>query len=383
MATGTYEGVVTGIPHRDTYQEMMTAEARMLSEGIQFAAYNKSPFTKVLGVEAWGVDAIKNPKAFGLRGEPRRMLQFTDGGTIKTFDVFATTGTSAHKGRLGNFNPSMTEGGSEGSFSWFRLYRGEFIPDVDVQDNAGTARIHDIKAHKMDVMKQDVVRDFALGILGSSSAPDYGVQGPSALYCDLPNLVSVTQTRTVMNIATTNSFWANQYKAIASIGGGGEMDRPITLRRSLIDLQLDTVQLAESPPTTDYLQLATKGAWQYLDRLIYADVVQGGAVMATKESYDAAGIQNKVFNGAATIWDPAVTVPTGATASTEAIYGLPMNHFFVDIKRAENFLVKDWEEPRNHDLNRTLVAMILCRYCPGLRNRRTFYVAYNMPACGD
>jgi hypothetical protein len=377
--SNTYTGVVSGVTYRDTYQKITSRDA--FSKQVQWACFNKTPFLKAVGVEAFGVEAMNNLEAFSSGRPTGRIIRYDSGVYAISGPIFATAGTSTHVGRMGSYTPELVEGGDEWTYAWHQLISSQFIPENDIDDN-GKGAI-DIKLQKMEGMKQKFVQDINYALLGNSNAPNYGVMGPSALYSDLPNLVSVTQTRTIGNIPATNTFWQNGSKAIASIGGGGDMDRPITLRRSLLKMMNDQTKYAEA--TADYLGVVTQGAWQYMDRLAYADTVQTGnsGVLAVNKKYDAAGIQHYVFNGAPLVWDPAVTVPYGATASTEAMYFLHIPSFFISIRSEKNFKMSDWEPPRNHDTVKAWVSHLDLRYTPGVSARRPHCVAYNLPQCAD
>ncbi len=377
--SNTYVGVISSVQDRDTYQKLTSTQK--YSTKVRYACFNKTTFTKAIGVEAFGPDAMLDVNRFGVTESNGRIVQYDQGVYALSDQIFATASSSTHVGRLGSFTGSLTEGGSQMGYSWHRLIAAEMVPDVDVQDNS-KGQI-DILAQKLGRMEKSYVRDFNYCLLGHSSAPNAGVLGPSSVYSDLPNLISVTQTRTVGGIATTNSFWKNGYKAIATIGGGGELDRPLILRRSLKDQMNDQHTYAEA--TLDYLFVCTQGAWQYMDRLMYADTIQGrnGGAMGGIKKYDAAGILHYAFEGQPMVWDPALTVPYGATASTESIYGIHVPSYFLSLRKEESFKVDGWEKPRVHDQYRTLNAQIRTRYTPGVSDRRTHFVAYNMPACPD
>ncbi len=382
VESNTFTGTIDTI--RTNYQELTSRD--IFSAIVQWAAYNKSSFTKAIGVEAFGVEAVTDLQAFGVAQPTGRILRFDSGRYGIRGPIFATTPTSFHVGRLGNFTPELVEGGDEWAYSWHRLIAAEFIPDVDVQDNS--QGLIDIKAQKMEGMKQSIVRDFNLVILGNASAPDTGVLGPSRVFSDLPHLISFGQTRVVGGIdKSSNTFWNNGTKAIANIGGGGEMDRPLTLRRSMLDALNDQQTFAEA--TNDYLMLGTQGAYQTWDRLMYADAIQGrlGGFGSTQK-YDAAGIRNFAIDGNPFIWDPAVTTPDDSagstvTAGTETIYGIHIPTFHISIRSEENFLVTPWEMPREHDVQRTLVSQIRLRYTPMVSGMRAHFVAYNIPANTD
>ncbi len=377
MATGTYAGDPSGVMHRDTYQELTSGQK--VSKAVQFACYNKNPAMRAIGVEEFGASAMADPETFGAARGSGRMIEYESGAYATVGQIFTDGPDSFHVGRLGSYTPSLTEAGDEWGFAWHRLVVAEYIPDWDVMDN-GKQRIVDIKAQKLEAMKQSYIRDFNYCVLGNSSAPDSGTMGPSSVYADLPNLISVTQTRTVGGIAATNSYWQNQYKAITSVGGGGDMDRPLPLRRGMLDAKNDTLSLSEA--SDDFLIFCTQGFWQYYDRLMYADTVQGGAITVSKK-YDAAGVQHKVFDGSPMVWDPAVTTPYGATASTECAYFVHIPSFKLSLRSEENFKYTGWEEPREHDQYRTLVSQIRTLYTPKITARRPHLVIYNLPACAD
>lgn len=376
--SNSYTGNISST--RSTYQTLTSQD--LYSKTIQWACFNKTPFTKALGVEGFGVEGMSDIQAFGKAQPTGRMIRMDSGVYGLRASLWDTSGTSFHVGRLGNFTPELVEGGDEWAYSWHRMVQVQFIPDVDVQDN--TKGLINIKLQKQEGMKQKFVQDFNYSVLGNSSAPDSGTMGPSAVYTDLPNLISVTQSRSVGAITkASGGAWANGVKQITDIGGGGDLDRPLALRRSLLDALNDQMVYAEA--SNDYLCLATQGAWQIYDRLMYADSIQGGrsGAFGVKAKYDAAGIPNFALDGNPMVWDPAVTVPYGATASTEAIYGIHIPTFFVSIRSEENFKLSDWEQPREHDVQKTLVCSLKLRYTPMVTAMRPHWVAYDIPACAD
>ncbi len=381
MAT-TFEGDVTtdtDIMHRSTYQ--LLTSGQLFSKSVQWACFNKTPFTKAVGLEAFGVASVLDIDKFGAAEASGRIIDYDTGHISFHGSVYATTPTSYHTGRLGSHTPELVEGGHEYAYSWHELDQSTYIPETDVEDNSAGRHV-DIKAQKMEGMKQTFVRDFNYAILGHASAPDYGTMGPYQVDSDLTHLISVTQSSAVApgGLSSAGAYWKNQYKAITAIGGGGEMDRPIVLRRSMMDGLNDARALAEA--TNDYLLLATQGAWQYYDRLMYADTVQGGSFAVIKK-YDAAGIEHYAFGRNPMVWDPAVTRPVGADASTESIYGIHIPSYKISIRTEKNFKVLGWEGPRVHDREKTHNAMIQLRYTPAVIARRPHVVFYNMPVCPD
>ena len=375
--SNTFTGTIASV--RDTYQKLTSLDRWAI--GVQWACFNKSPFMKAVALEGFGVDAMKSADFFGAATPTGRIIVYDSGKYGIRGAVFATAPNPYFVGRLGTFTPELIEGGDEFAYSWHRLVETTFIPDVDVDDNR--AGLIDIKAQKMEGMKQKYVEGFNYAILGHSSAPDYSTMGPRAVYSDLPNLISVTQTRTVGAIPTTNSFWQNGHKAITSIGGGGEMDRPLVLRRSMMKAKNDRLALAET--TDDYLFVATQGGHQLYDRLMYADMIQGGrgGAFVRNAKYDSAGIKHHLFDGDPMVWDGGVTVPYTCTAGTECIYGINIPNFFISLRTEENFKVSEWEPPREHDVQKTYVSSIKTRFTPGVISRRPHFVCYNIPACAD
>lgn len=386
--TNTFTGQPSGVNLRTTYQLLTSRQAVTASYG--WAVFTATPFLQALGVEQFGVASMDNPDAFGMamaesmRGDQNgKLVRFDEGVTAVEGTVFATTGTTNHVGRLGNFTPSLVEGGDAWIYSWHRLMGSRMVPDVDVQDNGSTAYIK-ILGQKAEELKQSVVRDFSLSVLGNSSGPDNGVMGPSAVYTDLPNLISVDRSsRVVGGINRTNSFWQNGRKQITLIGGGGEMDRPLVLRRAMQKGLNDQMTFAEASP--HYMLLASQGAWQYYDRLFYSDAVQSSAsaVFGLSQKYDAAGIDHMMFRKFPMIWDPSVTIPDGASGSTETIYAIHKPTFALSLRREEAFKQTEWEAPREHDTQRTFVLQNRTRYTPMVTGRRGHTVFYDMPASPD
>ena len=374
--SNTFTGVVSGVTNRSTYQ-MLTSD-QQYSTSVQWACFNKSPAMKAFALEGFGVDAVKDVDYFGAATPTGRIIRYDSGVHSFSGPIFETAGTSFHVGRMSSYSPELVEGGDQYAYAYHQLVNSQFIPENDVDDN-GKGPIK-IMTQKEEGMKQAFVRDINYCWLGHSSAPDSSTMGPSAVYADLPNLISVTQSRTVGNIATTNSFWQNGYKAITSIGGGGEMDRPINLRRGMLDAMNDRMAYAES--TLDYLLLGTQGFHQYYDRISYADAVQGRGIPQLQK-YDAAGIQHFAFYAQPMVWDPAVTVPYNSTASTECLYGIHIPSFVIAIRKEKNFEFHGWEAPREHDMPKAYVARLDLRSTPAVTSRRPHFVIYNVPACPD
>jgi len=383
--SNSFTGTVSSL--RTTYQYLASRSA--YSKKIQFACFTKNAFTRVLGAEAFGVTNLTDLNTFSAAKPTGRMIRYDSGVYAFGGAIFADTPTSYFVGRLGSYTPELVEGGDEYKYSWHNMVNTQFIPVADVEDN--TSGDINIKMQKMEAMQSKYVEDFNYVVLGHASAPDTGSMGPSVVYSDLPNLISYTQTRTVGGISkTSNTYWNNGAAAITAVGGGGDLDRPLILRRKLIKRMNTTMTYAESTGPQDYLLLGTQGFHQYYDRLQYADGVSTGkGDFGVSSRYDAAGVQAHALNGAAMIWDAAVTVPYGATAATECLYGIHIPNFGVAIRKEQNFLLSGdstgdmWEKPREHDSPKTLVSSIRTRFTPFVTAMRPHWVAYNIPACPD
>jgi len=378
MATGTYEGAP--IDTRDTYQKLTSTDVYMAR--IKFACWTKNTFTRAVGAEGFGVEAMQNVKQFQNAKPTGRMVRLDSGVYQISGSIFDNSATSTHVGRLSRRNPELIEGGDMWAYAWHLMIAQAYAPEIDVEDN--TKGPIDILQHKMLVIQSQLMQDFNYAILGHASGPNNGTMGPSAVYSNLPNLISVTQSRTVGNIAATNSFWQNGLEEITSAGGGGDLDRPLVLRRKLLKRSNTQMTYGESTGPNDYMILTTQGGHQYYDRLMYADSITGGkGDFGMSNRYDAAGVQAHAFNGAPMIWDPSVTVPFGATASTESYYGIHIPSFFVGIRAEHNFKWRGWEASRQHDEYPTTVGGVSVRYTPGVSARRPHWVAYNLPSCPD
>ena len=381
MAWETQAGTVSSAMYRSNFERLVSTG--VIENTVQWGIWKFSPFMEAIAFNAFGGDAIKDFKSFGQRSMTGSVLE-KNGGMYVEGQIFETANTLQHVGRMASFNPEYTEGGDNWAYAHVRLTGGAFIPDMDLQDNKGVGRIIDLQALKMDQMVKTIARDFNYIILGNSSAPSGGIADVNA---DLGSWLAVTdatvggiaQSATAADGSTT--YWAPQRKAIASIGGGGDLDRPITLRRSMMKVYNDASALAEG--SNQYLFVCTQGAWQDWDRLFYADAQERDGALGKKGSYDAAGIEHKVFRSQPMVWDPAAPTPTGATASTEAIYGIHIPSYGISFHNEEPMTFDGWEPPRAHDQYRTHNLQFRLRYTPIIRAMRPHLVAYNIPANAD
>ncbi len=380
MAYETQIGDTSSSRYRSDFQRLTSQD--LFENRVRWAAFNNITFLKALGVESFGVEAMTSfSKFIPASVKSQGMIRHDSGRYAISGMVNATTGSSYHTGRLGSHQGEIVEGGDEWSYSWHELNANRQIPVNDVDDNS--QGLIDIKMLRESEMKQQYVQDLNYVLLGNSSAPaDTSTLGPAAVQTDLPDLISVTLSSALTpgGISKANAYWKNGIKAITSIGGGGEMDRPLTLRRKLEVGLVERAQYAET--SLNYLLVATQGAWLYYGRLMYADLIQSGA-FPVNQKYDAAGILHYAFMKQPMIYDSAVSVPTGATASTEAIYGIQKDHFQLSLRKEENFRFTGWEMPRAHDQYKTMVALLQTRYTFVVPAMRPHIVFYNIPANND
>lgn len=374
----TYVGNVDTVNMRDDHQKLTTNQS--FAAGFSWAAFHKTSFFKALGLEGFGVAAVQNLAAFGAafvgQKTTGRLIRFDVGHSVGAA-IFTDQSPGNHVGRMDRINPELIEGGTPYYYAWHDLTLSRYIPELDLQDNESATQIN-LKAKAISEMEQTHVQDLSNCIIGSTSAPDAGILGASSVYSDLPNLISVNQTRTVGAISATNAFWQNGRKAITDIGGGGESDRPLLLRRSMINQAHDQAIYSES--SSEYLNLATQGFYEYYGDLAYSDSVHHGMAVVNS-AYDTARIKHHIFDGDPMIWDPAVVIPWGANAGTEAMYGIDKANFFISFHKAMSFEFHGgWEGPRIHDQLRFSQALVETRYTPMVTGRRTHYVLYELPA---
>lgn len=384
MAFETQVGTVSSAQYRSTFDKLVTKG--VIEDILQWGIWKFSPFMEALGLNSFGTEAIKDFKAFGQRSLTGSVLE-RNGGSYVEGSIFETAATLQHVGRMGSYTPEYKEGGDNWAYAHTRLMGAEFIPDMDIQDNKGVGRIIDIQTYRMQMLLKTVARDFNYTLLGNSSAPDFETAGATLMKTDLKEWLGVTDV-TVGGIAQSSTaadgsttYWQPQRKEIASLGGGGPLDRPITLRRGMMKLYNDASALAEQ--MNQFLLVCTQGAWQTWDRLFYADAQERDGALGRSGTYDAAGIEHKVFRSQPMVWDPAAAVPNGATASTEAIYGIHIPSYGISFHNEEGPTFDGWEPPRAHDQQRTDVLQFRVRYTPIIRNMRPHFLAYNIPANAD
>jgi len=369
-----YDGTV-GVVKNTT---LLTHTAAKYRPKFVEAVFTATPFLKSLALNAFGRKAMIGDATFGnVTQTTGKGIQFDDGGYQFEFPLATDSPSGSIIGRMDTINPEYIDPMTGGAYACKRLMHSIYIPEEHIQDNMNEAKLISRLDTKMKLTQMQAITDINTGILGSSSAPTSSPTG-------LADLVAVTQTATIGGIASTNTYWQNQFRACTSVGGGGELDRPIQLLRSMQALKLDI--RSKSGSTNEQTLVGTRGAFQYYLRAAYADTTaQARPNQGLKDYYDA-DIEHAVFDGRPFIYDGEVTVPTGATASTECIYFLDYNTFGVNFKRADYFNQHGgWEMPRVHERGAGSYAMLLIttRYVPFTTNRRTQGVLYNLPANAD
>ncbi|HUT59436.1 MAG TPA: phage major capsid protein [Phycisphaerae bacterium] len=358
----------------------MTHTAAKYVPKFREVVFSQYPFLKSLGLAAFGKKAMLGETSFGdVTKSSGKGITFNQGGYQFEFPIMTSAPSSYHVGYFDNINPQHNDPGNGGAYSWDRFVVPVMIPEEFMLDNVGSARLMNRFKTEMELAQRTAMRDLSYIILGHASAPTGAPEG-------LSQLVSVTQTA----VATGSpgglspadySWWNNQAVSCTSVGGGGEVDRPLQLIRSMEKLMLTCRNL--SGASNDQTLVGTAGAWQYYGRARYADQTANGVPALRNSSYDAIDVDHLVFAGRPFIYDAAVTGPIGATASTESIYFLDYSEFGVNFKANEYFKVEGWEAPRAHDNQRFYQMNIWYRLVPYVTNRRIQGVLYSIPANSD
>ena len=335
-----------------------------------------TPGLRVLAAKAFGGKAALGAETYGNIGSLKSTgsgITFTDGGYLKEFVQNFTTISGSVIGQLGNVNPQFISPGVSGAYSWARLIWSVGIPDEVVNDQKGRAQIFSVMKTRLDIAKQSAIRDLSYLFFGHSSAPSGSPAG-------LNYLISVTQGSLGGINTTTYDGWKNCYTPVTSIGGGGELDRPLALLRKIQGFNIRVNSFAEAADT-DPVIWATPGAYQYYLRAAYADGVANQGLRAG-DLYDI-GIDAITVEGRPMVYDSAVQVPIGATASTEAMYWSDLKTLGLDVKRDEFLKVEGPAGPSPKDKQRYWQFNILARVCPDVVARRHQGCLYNLPANTD
>jgi len=381
MAAATEPSVYTGTAGLVKNTTLLTHTLEDYMPRFSEAIFTQTPALKVLTLNGLGKNFVIGGGDYGnITSTNNKGLFLTDPSFQFSGPIMTTSVAGTHVGRMGNINPSYNDPGNGWAYAYVRGVWSIYIPEEFIKDNKGKNRLLNRLETEMKIIKMQAVQDVNYTFLGHSSAP---ASGPSF---GLTKLVSATQSTAVSGdpggISVDNSsFWQNKYRECATVGGGGSLDRPLVLLRKMGSILLDVRQYTGS--SNDQVFLTTRGAYQYYQRAAYADTrAQGVAALQKKDYYDA-DIEHLVYNGRPVVYDPSVTVPGGATASTECMYVLDLNHIGLAIRKDEFFEVEGWDRPHVKDKQRYYQANIWLRYTPFVSNRRIQGVLYNMPANAD
>ncbi len=281
--------------------------------------------------------------------------------------VSAPSSTLLTKGGVVNANPRDDYEGW--AYDWFRLVLPMAIPEIDVQDNQGKAKLASLLADEMKLGNMGQADDVNKTFLNNSGAPKTNV--------GLSRLVSVTQTGSIGATSRTNAWWKNWFKPLTFVGAGGDEDKPILLKRALAGAVVGTSGFA-SVGGPDLL-ISNEGGYLTLARM---SENLSGYVSTTKveQAFQDLAIPHMLVDCKPIIYDPAATVPWGATASTDFIYGINTEVTGLAFKRQEYFRAEPWKAPNTRSLQRNYRANVFCRFTPYCTDRRANFVIYNMPA---
>ncbi|MBE3118789.1 MAG: phage major capsid protein [Candidatus Atribacteria bacterium] len=343
---------------------------------LRHAAFNATPFLKFIAFKAWGkAAALGNANYGNVRKSSGKGIRFNDHGYQFSGAVSFTTASGSNVGRMAQITPQFMSPGKTWAYTWTRYVLPIGIPEEAVMDNKGNGRLINIMQTHLDIAQKSAIRDLSYMMLGHSSAPSSSPEG-------LNKLVSVTQTSIGGLDASSDTGWADQYVACTSVGGGGELDRPLALLRKMQAFNVYMGSFEES--ADDVVWACTTGAYQYYLRAAYADgVANSGLRSGMNDLYDA-GIEAVAFNGKPVIYDGSIQVPTGATASTEAMYRLDLSNLGACIKDDQYFHLEGWEAPKTKDGQRFYQANLWLRWTPWVGgSRRIQGVLYNIPANPD
>lgn len=379
MALPTEPTVYTGTAGQLNNSNLLAFTSNQYMPTFRQVVVNHHPALKVLTLNGLGKNFFAKGGSYGnvkTRESTGRGIVFHDGGFQFETPIMTTAPSGSVIGRLGNVNPEHNEPAVTCSYAYKRVVWSIMVPEEFVKDNRGKEKLMDRLTTEFKLAELAAARDVNYIWCGSSSAPTgFTTQG-------LNYLISHTATTTLGNVSeSTYSWWANQRKTCTSVGGGGELDRPLVFLRKLESMILDCRSKAGSSDA-QVLQ-ATRGAYQYYRRAIYADTWGAGNAGLRNAEYDAVNIDHAVFYGRPMFYDDNTQVPNGATASTEAVYALDLNEAAMHVKRDEFFDVEQWEAPRTKDKQRFYQMNIWFRGTPAVTLRNIQGVMYNIPANSD
>ena len=324
--------------------------------------FNQTAVLKALGVKAF------NGKPHSVTKTTGKGIRFDDG--FQFSGKLAVTAPSAQlllKG--GTVNAGTRDDWNGWAYDWLRLVIALSIPEVDVQDNQGKAKLASLLADEFRLGMMGMANDLNLLFLGNASAVDTTI--------GLPRLVSVTQTGSIGALSRTNSYWKNWVKSVGSPGGGGAADKPLVLKRALEGAIVGTSGYAsvEGPD----LLISSEGAYLTLSRM--SESLEGYVDTKVKvQQFQDVGIPHMTVDGRPMIYDKAATLPWGGTASQDFIYGIDTTVTGLVFKRQEYMRTEPWVPPNARSLQRNYRSNIFCRVTPYVRDRRANFCLHNITA---
>ena len=356
--SGTSYTGVTGTITSHTNEDF----SRMFAEAV----FDETAVLKALGARAWnGKGDVGNSAKSSGRG-----IVFGNGFQFSgKMAVTAPAATRLTKG--GTVQAAERDDWTGWAYDWERLMVTLGIPEEDIQDNSGGSRLASLLNDELQLGKMGMANSINQVFLGNASAPT----GLTTI--GLNYLVSVTQTGSIGGISRTNAYWKNWQKALVDVGGGGDIDKPLALKRALEGAILGTSGYASvSGPD---LLIATEGA--YLTTARMSERLDGIADTnkVEKKFYDI-GIPHMLVHGRPMVYDKDVTVPWGGTASKDCIYGINTKVTGLSFKSQEYFRVEKWMPPNARSTQRTYRSNVFCRCMPYCKDRRANFVIYNMTA---
>lgn len=349
---------------------------------------NQTPFFQAMSLAAFGRTKViegdpsygnvaqgKSPKTSG------NAIVFKRGGFQFGGPILSAVPSGVVVGRMGNINPQYNETGTSFAYPYRRFVWSIYIPEEEVQDNVGDEKLMDLLQIQLKLAQGAAVRDVNYTMLGNSSAPTNAPKGLNSLN----GLITVGATANVGQIlAVSGGFWDNQRRSQLSVGGGGELDRPLALLRAMDSLWIDIATKSQS--REQKLLAGTRGAYQYYKRAAYADTTAQGTIaspgLRSKQFYDA-NIDHLIFNGAPFIYDSDMPTAAGADTNSESISYIDLSELGMAIKPQEYFRVEEWEPPRAHDKQRFYQTNIWLRWTPFVSHRRVQGLLYNLPNNAD
>jgi len=336
--------------------------SRMFAEMV----FNSTPVLKAMGVRAWnGTDNFGNVQKTSGKG-----VVFGDGFQFSgKLAVSAPSATVLSKG--GTVQAAERDDWEGWAYDWVRLMVTLGIPEEDIQDNTGSARLASLLADEFRLGNMGMIEAVSQVFLGGTSAPT----GATAI--GLPYLVSKTDNAIGgITASATRTWWRPWDKDLTDVGGGGDYDKPIALKRALEGAIVGTTGFASASGPD--LLISNAGAYLTLARL--SERLEGliSTTQVEKKFYDA-GIPHMMVNGRPMVFDNAAVTTNGGTAG-DFIYGIDTGVTGISFKRQEYFRVEKWMPPNARSSQRTYRSNIFTRMTPYVKDRRANFIIHGMTA---